>query len=55
MHAYFDTLIVFGGAKARGVVCRVWQEFRNGARVDGLRLSHWTKVGTDPDAGLENL
>ncbi|PCH40988.1 hypothetical protein WOLCODRAFT_137117 [Wolfiporia cocos MD-104 SS10] len=27
-----------------------WQSFKNGARSDSLRLSHWTKAGTDPDA-----
>ncbi|KAL6309729.1 hypothetical protein BKA93DRAFT_723410 [Sparassis latifolia] len=27
-----------------------WQSFRNGVRSDSLRLSHWAKVGTDPDA-----
>ena len=30
---------------------REWQTFRNGARSDGLRLGHWVKAGTDPDAG----
>ena len=35
-------------------VCREWREFRNGARTDGLRLSHWAKTGTDPDAGRQN-
>jgi len=34
-----------------GVVYREWREFRNGARMDELRLSHWVKAGTDPDAG----
>ncbi|KAI0638499.1 hypothetical protein C8Q77DRAFT_1091472 [Trametes polyzona] len=27
-----------------------WRPFKNGARSDGLRLSHWTKASTDPDA-----
>ncbi|EMD41063.1 hypothetical protein CERSUDRAFT_80713 [Gelatoporia subvermispora B] len=27
-----------------------WREFKNGARGDGLELSHWVKAGSDPDA-----
>jgi len=38
-----------------GVVRREWREFRNGARTDGLKLSHWAKAGTDPDAGPWDL
>ena len=30
---------------------REWKSFRNGARTDSLRLSHWTKAGTDPEVG----
>ena len=47
-------LTVFRGAKRCGCRCREWREFRNGARTDGLRLSHWAKTGTDPDAGHLN-
>ena len=31
--------------------CRVWQSFKNNARNDSLRLSHWAKAGTDPEDG----
>ncbi|KZT05541.1 uncharacterized protein LAESUDRAFT_726808 [Laetiporus sulphureus 93-53] len=27
-----------------------WKSFKNGARSDSLKLSHWTKAETDPDA-----
>ncbi|KAI0355387.1 hypothetical protein OH77DRAFT_1424874 [Trametes cingulata] len=27
-----------------------WRPFKNGARSDGLRLSHWVKASTDPEA-----
>ncbi|KAI0751099.1 hypothetical protein C8Q80DRAFT_1217958 [Daedaleopsis nitida] len=27
-----------------------WRSFKNGARSDGLRLSHWAKSTTDPEA-----
>ncbi|KAI9000718.1 hypothetical protein BD414DRAFT_472532 [Trametes punicea] len=27
-----------------------WRPFKNGARSDGLRLSHWVKANTDPEA-----
>ena len=47
----FDRFEVLRGV---GAVGREWREFRNGARADGLRLSHWVKAGTDPDAGLWN-
>lgn len=30
---------------------REWKSFGNGARSDGLKLSHWTKAGADPEAG----
>ncbi|TFY54337.1 hypothetical protein EVG20_g9749, partial [Dentipellis fragilis] len=35
-----------GGGKVRWQ----WREFKNGARNDGLKLSHWAKASTDPDA-----
>lgn len=31
---------------------REWRSFKNGARGDGLRLSHWAKAGSDPEAGM---
>ena len=30
---------------------REWRPFKNGARSDDLRLSHWVKTSTDPEAG----
>lgn len=30
---------------------REWRPFKNSARSDGLRLSHWVKASTDPEVG----
>lgn len=33
------------------IVTREWRSFNNGGRTDSLKLSHWEKASTDPDAG----
>ena len=40
-----------GRVSSGGKVKWEWRSFKNGARKDGLRLSHWVKAGVDPDAG----